>query len=221
MSTHDVVVIGAGPAGAEAAIAARSFGLNVLVIDEAADAGGQVYRIGPESKESPGQILRQRLIDSGAQLAFGYRLWTLSKTSSGFRAAAVGLSSNMIVDASAVIVAAGAIERFYPRPGWTLPGVIGLGAATVMMKAHGALPGRRVLVAGPGPLAPLVANLVQHHGGKVVALSDPNPRHVWLKALPAIASRPSLLLEGARWIGSLRAKGVPVIYGWNIHSIEG
>jgi thioredoxin reductase/bacterioferritin-associated ferredoxin len=221
MSTHDIVVIGAGPAGAEAAIAARSFGLDVLVLDEAADAGGQVYRIGPESKASSGEILRQRLTESGAQLAFGYRVWTLSKTSSGFRIAAVGSSSTIVAEASAVIVASGAIERFYPRPGWTLPGVIGLGAATVMMKTYGVLPGRRVLVAGPGPLAPLVAHLVQQYGGKVVALSDPNPRHVWLKALPAIASRPSLLLEGARWITSLRAKGVPVIYEWRIRSIEG
>jgi thioredoxin reductase/bacterioferritin-associated ferredoxin len=221
MSKHDIIVIGAGPAGAEAAIAAREFGLDVLIVDEALDAGGQVYRIGPESKASPAETLRQRLRDSGTQLAFGHRLWTLSKASSGFRAAAVGPSSTIVADASAVIVATGAIERFYPRPGWTLPGVIGLGAATVMMKSYGVLPGQRVLVGGPGPLAPLVAHLVQQYGGKVVALADPNPRQVWLKALPAIASRPSLLLEGARWIASLRAKGVPVMYGWNIRSIEG
>jgi thioredoxin reductase/bacterioferritin-associated ferredoxin len=221
MNTHDVIVIGAGPAGAEAAIAARSFGLDVLVLDEADDAGGQIYRIGPESKASSGETLRQRLKDSGARLAFGHRVWTVSKMDSGFRIAAASASSTITGEASAVIVASGAIERFYPRPGWTLPGVIGLGAATVMMKSYGALPGRRVLVAGPGPLAPLVAHLVQQCGGKVVALSDPNPRRVWLKALPAILSRPSLLLEGAGWIASLRAKGVPVIYGWRIQSIGG
>src|SRR5262249_12930622 len=106
-------------------------------------------------------------------------------------------------------------------PGWTLPGVIGLGAATVMMKSHGVLPGKRVLVAGTGPLAPLVAHLIREHGGRVVALVDPNPRRVWLSAMRAMTSRMDLFIEGGKWLTKLLMAGVPILHGWDIRCIEG
>jgi thioredoxin reductase len=214
-------VIGAGPAGAEAAIAARSSGLDVLVVDEAGDAGGQIYRAGPASTLPEGQILRERLRKSGTQVAFEHRVWTVTKTEFGFELAAVGPESPLLAESAALIVASGALERFYPRPGWTLPGVIGLGAATAMIKAQGVLPGRRVLVSGPGPLAPLVAHLIQEHGGEVVALIDPNPVSMWMKALPVMWSRIDLLTDGAKWLAKLLLKRVPILHGWDILSIHG
>jgi NADPH-dependent 2,4-dienoyl-CoA reductase/sulfur reductase-like enzyme len=221
MESGDVVVIGAGPAGVEAAMAAQSCGLDVLIIDEAHEAGGQIYRAGPAFNIPEGKLLRDRLQKSGVPAAFEHRIWSAAKTTTGFELAAVGPTSSRVVAASAIIVASGAIERFYPRVGWTLPGVIGLGAATIMMKAQGILPGRRVLVCGPGPLATLVAHLIQDHGGEVVALADPNPRRAWLRALPAMASRPDLFIDGAKWITQLLAKRVPIFQGWDIVSISG
>jgi thioredoxin reductase len=217
MKEVDAIVVGAGPAGAEAAITAGSCGLDVLLFDEATAAGGQVYRAGPEA-----DLLRKRLSESGSQLAFEHRVWTASHLNGGeFEVASIGPKGSLVARASALIIATGAVERFYPRPGWTLPGVIGLGAATLMIKAHNVLPGRRVLVAGPGPLALLVAHLILSKGGTVVAVTDPNPLSAWLRALPAMTSRPDLLMQGGRWMAELAGRRVPVLRGWDMRRIDG
>src|SRR5436853_4003145 len=156
MKRYDVIMLGAGPAGAEAGVVASRLGLSALVIDEARAAGGQIYRapdawitnsaeqktIAPE-----GEALRRRLSESKVDLVLEHRVWLVAPGSiSGFEIAAIGADGPLVAEADAVIVATGAIERFYPRAGWTLPGVIGLGAATVMLKAHRMLPGKRALV---------------------------------------------------------------------------
>lgn len=224
MKRYDLIILGAGPAGAAAGEAASHLGLVALVIDEARAAGGQIYRA-PDSwitNSVEGEALRRRLRESQVELAFEHRVWLIAAGSpSGFEVAAVGPDAPLVAEADAVLVATGATERFYARPGWTLPGVIGLGAATVMLKAHRVLPGRRVLVAGPGPLAPLVAALIRQGGGEVAALVDPNPLGAWMRVLPTMALRPDLLAQGAKWIAALRARGVPILRGWDIRSIEG
>src|SRR5262245_49198728 len=101
MSRHDLIVIGAGPAGAEATITARSLGLDVVVIDEAEDAGGQIYHPGPASSHSEGRTLRERLRQSGARLAFDHRVWTISQVNDGFEVAAVGAQEPLVISASA------------------------------------------------------------------------------------------------------------------------
>ena len=90
-----------------------------------------------------------------------------------------------------------------------------------MIKAGRILPGRRVVVVGPGPLAPLVANLIVDAGGAVAALVDPNPLRAWVIALPRMSQRLDLLAEGAAWFGRLAVNGVPVYRGWDVSSIDG
>jgi thioredoxin reductase/bacterioferritin-associated ferredoxin len=166
--------------------------------------------------------LRKRLSESGSELAFEHRVWTASKLKGGeFEVASIGPKGSFVAQASTLIIATGAVERFYPRPGWTLPGVMGLGAATVMIKAHNVLPGRRVMVSGPGPLALLTTHLILAKGGSVVAVTDPNPMSAWLRALPGMTSRPDLLMQGGRWMTELAAKRVPVLRGWDIRRIDG
>jgi len=228
---YDVIVIGAGPAGAEAAATAAGFGLSVLCIDEAGAAGGQIYRA-PDAgiatvAEPEGEALRARLAGSGADVALAHRVWHVAQVPAAddrpprFEIAAVGPEGLAQAAAAALIVATGVVERFYPRPGWTLPGVIGLGAATVMLKAQRLLPGKRVVVAGPGPLAPLVANQILRGGGKVVALIDPNPLGKWFAAMPGVARRPGLMAQGSTWMARLVVKGVPAYRGWDVRRIDG
>ncbi len=232
-AAYDVIVIGAGPAGAEAAATAAGLGLDVLVVDEARAAGGQVHRApdahvaGAGVADAEGDALRARLAGSGADLALEHRVWHVARIESGddrparFEIAAVGPQAVLQTQGAALIVATGAVERFYPRPGWTLPGVVGLGAATIMLRSQRVLPGRRVVVAGPGPLAPLVANLILQGGGQVAALIDPNPLGAWFAAMPGVASRPGLLVQGSSWFARLVVKGVPAYRGWDVRSING
>jgi thioredoxin reductase len=229
VSRWDVIVIGAGPAGVAAAIAAADLQLKVLLVDKATDAGGQVYRapdraaprsIRKSRVHSEGDALRARVRASGVDLAFDHRVWFVAAASDGFEISAVSSADvPLVAHADALIIATGTIERVYPRPGWTVPGVVGLGAATLMIKGSAVLPGRRVLVAGPGPLAALAASLVAEAGGQVVALVDPNPSTAWLRALPSMSSRPDLLVQGLAWMARLQLSGVPILRGWDVESI--
>jgi NAD(P)H-nitrite reductase large subunit len=203
-------------------MAAAAAGLRVLLVDENAAAGGQVYRSpapgagGPDS--GIGDALRARLSTSGVECRFGHRVWFVEP---GFRICAVEADRAVEWHARFLILSGGAQERHRPVPGWTLPGVIGLAGATNLLKAQGILPGHRVLVAGAGPLLLLVAATILKAGGTVAGVVDASSRPRWLAALPAMASRPDLLLRGAGWYLSLLRAGVPILHGHALRAIEG
>ena len=215
----DLAVIGAGPAGANAAIAAGRAGLTCMVFDEAAAAGGQVYRAPsidlkekkPDAVE--GDRLRSALGESGATLALQHRVWLVER---GFAIHAIGPDGPKRITAERLIVATGTSELVIPFPGWTTPGVIGLAAATILLKADATLPGRRTVIAGRGPLLAAVAAGILDLGGDVVAVLDQVPRSQWIKALPQMVSRPDLLTRGTGWWMQLLRARVPIRHGTDI-----
>ena len=222
----DLIVLGGGPAGASAAIEAAALGLDVVLIDEGRDAGGQVYRppssalriIPPSKDRTAGDKLRRQLVASGARSRFARRAWMVER---GFRVMSMGPDGPETAEAPALIVATGAQERHIPVPGWTLPGVIGLAAATILLKSDKLLPARRSVVAGCGPLLFLVAATILEGGGEVAAVVDLNARTAWLKALPMMLSRPALAWQGAKWIAAIQARGVPILHRHAVRRIEG
>lgn len=173
MSAFDVAVIGGGPAGMGAATRASSLGLRTVLIEEGPATGGQVYRPMPSQfsaagEERPGDALLRQLRASEATVLLEHTVWNLSD---GFHVDVVdtkGARGTERVDARALILATGTHERFVPVKGWTLPGVIGLGAATVLMKSQQILPGRNVVVAGVGPLLLVVAAMILEAGGALL-----------------------------------------------------
>ena len=198
----DVAVVGAGPAGASAAIALS--GLRVSVFDENAAAGGQVWRAAAPGARSPptpearaGAALREALAASGAELRLGARVWQIQPEAGGFRV----FTEEACVSARAVLLATGAIERTLPVPGWTVPGVFGVAAATALMKGAGRVPGRRIVVAGQGPLLAYVAASA---GPALAAVADANGVADWGARLPALATRPGQALRGAAWVFKIR-----------------
>jgi thioredoxin reductase/bacterioferritin-associated ferredoxin len=219
---HDLIVLGAGPAGASAAIEADALGLKTLLIDEQDAAGGQVWQAptpaARPSGETEGETLRRRLAASGVRTAFSQRVWHIEP---GFVVSTAGTGGTASIRAPALILATGAIERHVPLPGWTLPGVIGLGAATTFLKAQGVLPGRRVVVAGVGPLLFQVAALVLAAGGAIAAVVDLNSRTEWLAQTGGLATRPDLLWKGFSWLARIRASGVPVLSRHALRRIDG
>ena len=224
----DVLVIGAGPAGARAALRARACGLDVLLVDENPDAGGQVWRplppgfarvLGstPSTEARDGDALRAELRRAGVACLFGHKLWNVGTS---LRADLIGPEGSMSWQPRALIVATGTTERVVPFPGWTLPGVIGLAAATILLKSQNMLPGRRTLVAGTGPLLMAVATGILKAGGEVAAVLDLASQGDWLRTLPSLAARPDLLWQGLQWQARLRAAGVPILYRHGIRSVE-
>ena len=155
LETPDLAVLGAGPAGIRAALAARAADLSVLLVDEAPFAGGQgAYRArwdgvpGYGADGRRGDRLRRALAASGVPVLPSHRVWTAS--TAPIRLSLAGPGATRTVQPRALLVAAGATERVLPFPGWTLPGVIGLGAATVLLKSPGPLSAGPAVVAGRG-----------------------------------------------------------------------
>ncbi|MEI8144566.1 MAG: FAD-dependent oxidoreductase [Alphaproteobacteria bacterium] len=222
----DLLVLGAGPAGTEAALAAAGAGLDVVLIDEQVQAGGQGWRApfpgltmprkGPDAEA--GDALRRRLSASSVDCRFGRRVWSIG---GNFRLDAIGPDGNEAYQAPRLIAATGAHERVVPFPGWTLPGVIGLAGATVLLKAQAVLPGQRVVVAGCGPLLFAVAAGIIDKGGEVAAIVDLDGRLAWAKRLPGLLRRVDLLKEGLGWTLSILGARIPFLAGYSIRRANG
>jgi NADPH-dependent 2,4-dienoyl-CoA reductase/sulfur reductase-like enzyme len=234
---HDIAVLGAGPAGMAAATEAARRGARVVLLEESPQPGGQVYRAAPPGFATPadpdkraGDALRAALALSGAEVLTGHRVWGLGggplvpegAPPVPFRVDALAADGAPVtLEARALVLCTGTHERLIPFPGWTLPGVIGLAAATILLKAQGMLPGRRVVVAGAGPLLYAVAAKLLKAGGEVAAVVDLATRAEWLRALPALLARPDLLARGAAWRAMLKPHDVPLLEGHTVIAAEG
>lgn len=224
--TFDLIVLGAGPAGIAAALAARRHDLKVAVLDQARAAGGQIYRaptfrvaaVGQAPDLARGETLRAALEQSGAALFFDYKVWFVAP---GVSVAAVGPQGPARFEAPGIVVATGTTERVIPVPGVTLPGVLGLAAATILLKAHAAVPAGPTVVAGVGPLLYAVAAGLLKAGGKVAAVVDLCRSKDWVAAVPSLAGRPDLLAQGLSWMATLRRAGVPLFFGHAVTAIGG
>jgi thioredoxin reductase len=222
MNRVDVLIVGAGPAGMAAAVAARRFGLDALVVDEQPAPGGQIWRsVETVATTGRGTILGEAYRSglsaaeafraSGATYEPGTQLWHVEP---GFRAFLSHDRKARTIEAKAVVLATGAQERPVPFPGWTLPGVLTVGAAQILLKSSGQVPDRPVWVAGSGPLPLLYLTQLLRAGGQVAGFLDTTPPGRLRAALPHLprALRASGdLLKGIAWATSLRMSRIPVI----------
>jgi thioredoxin reductase len=166
----DIAVIGAGPAGIAAATCVAEAGRRVVLVDEAPRPGGQIWRhIDRTTLPIAAQRWLGRLDRSGARLLQGTGVVDVQR---GFVLAAERDGEPITVSAATVIIATGARERLLPFPGWTLPGVIGAGGAQALLKSGADLRGRRVIVAGTGPLLLAVAGALARAGVRVTEVIE-------------------------------------------------
>lgn len=205
----DLVVIGAGPAGMAAAVAAADAGLDVVLVDGNAAVGGQYYRgrlDGTRSGGPPGRLARVASHPK-VTVAAGSWVWHAARAGDG---AEVHLGGSHVdtVSAATAVVATGSVELALPFPGWTLPGVLTPGAAQALLKGHDLRAGRRVVVGGSGPfLLPVAAGLAAA-GARVEALVEATrPRSMLGATLPALA-HPTRLGEAAGYLRRLARAGV-------------
>ena len=166
----DVAVVGAGPAGIAAALTAAESGSKVVLIDDNARAGGQIWRGSAMAEGPPEDIVRwfDRLSKSGVQFFAGARVF---HAQAGILEAETD-GSLLQIRFGKLIVATGAREVFLPFPGWTLPNVVGAGGLQALVKSGLPMEGKRVVVAGTGPLLLAVAAYVIGHGAYVVCICE-------------------------------------------------
>ena len=214
-SSYDLVVIGGGPAGLAAAAMAARAGLSTVLFDENPGVGGQIYRaitFSPVKDRAilgedywAGADLAAEAQASGALIVNGATVWSLDPA----RLVGVSIAGQArLIQAGRVIIATGSLERPFPIPGWTLPGVMSAGGAQTALKAQGLVPNGRTVLAGGGPLLWLLAAQILRAGGKIDAILDTMPRRNWLRA---VAHLPDFVLspyfaKGLKLLREVRAK---------------
>ena len=221
----DFAIVGAGPAGMAAATLAAELGLDTLLIDEQDGPGGQIYRaierteggastpslLGPDYLA--GQSLATALRSSAARYRPATTVWhidpdgTLSLITEG-----VGDS----VAARRVLLATGAIERAVPIPGWTLPGVMTVGAAQILLKTADLVPEGRAVLAGQGPLLYLAALQLARADAPPLALLETTPHenyHAAARRLGGLWAGRRAFGKGLALLYGVRRAGIPVRHG--------
>ncbi len=204
----DIIVVGAGPAGMAAAIAATRHGARTLVLDEQRKPGGQIYRAveSTKTRKRPelgksyhaGLNLAEAFRDCDAEYVPQATVWQLS------REGELGYSADgaaRIVRGRQVILATGAQERPFPVPGWTQAGVMTAGAAQILLKESG-IGVENAIFAGTGPLLYLIAHQYLAFGIPIKAFVDLTPGKNYLRALrhlPGALSGIARIAEGWRW----------------------
>jgi len=214
----DIIIIGAGPAGMSAAIMADKNGASVCLLDEQPSAGGQIYRnvtnvteqgakiLGSDYLE--GRTLVESLNNSQVIHRSGVTVWKVGKKGN------VAFSDEGLAErlqGRHIIIANGATERAVPIPGWTLSGVLTVGAGQILMKTGSIVPSNSVLI-GSGPLLYLVASQMLAAGSPPKAIIETQTFGDLLRALPhfgkALRSWKQLL-KGIKLILALKLARVP------------
>ena len=219
MSALPIVVLGAGPAGLAAAHAASATGQQVVIVDENVGPGGQIWRGG-----APGW--RDRRADA---------LWTQLQARAhvrylfGTRLVARAGPGALLLDTASgpqtlhwerAIVCSGARELLLPFPGWPLPGVTGAGGMQALLKGGMPIAGKRVVVAGTGPLLLAVADLLRRRGAVVAAIVEHRDQGDLLRFGAALAlSHQRKFAQALALFASLR--GIPYLRGALVVSANG
>ena len=209
-----VLIIGGGPAGIAAAVTAANAGLSTVLIDDGLAPGGQIWRgASISTKGVAGHWLRALAASSVTVLS---RARVVAHPEPGTVIIETPDGPLMLRYRRAVLCP-GARELFLPFPGWTLPGVCGAGGLQALMKGGLPVAGKRVVIAGSGPLLLAVARSLKKAGANIVLLADQAPTaqirrfafSLWRypgKALQALTLAPQALRQQHdTWV--LRAEG--------------
>ncbi len=184
MKRYDLIIVGAGPSGLSAAVEAAKRGLKTVVFDENEKPGGQLFKqihkfFGSKEHRAKvrGFVIGQQLLkeadDAGVEVVLNATVIGLYQD----KEVVVKIGGEIHhYKADAILIATGASENMVTFPGWTLPGVIGAGAAQTMMNLHGILPGKKVLMLGSGNVGLVVSFQLLQCGCEVVGLVDAAPR---------------------------------------------
>jgi NADPH-dependent 2,4-dienoyl-CoA reductase/sulfur reductase-like enzyme len=167
-------------------------------------------RIAKDGQDQDGAALAAALRASGAELRFGATLWAIEPGGKVFSTAD---GAARCYTAARILLCAGATERPLPIPGWTLPGVMTVGAAQIALKTAGLLPDGKVWLAGQGPLLWLYAMQALAEGGRIAGIVDLSRgvSSAALRYLPLALLAPAYLARGLRWQAAVKRAGVPVL----------
>ncbi|MCO5967663.1 FAD/NAD(P)-dependent oxidoreductase [Actinoallomurus soli] len=219
---RDLVVIGAGPAGLAAAVAAATAGLDVALVDAGRRPGGQYYR---HHAAETGRLHHDwdafvRLRGALDRLTYlpGHRVWHVED---GFTVHALTGDRDerpVRIGARALVVATGAHDRSLPFPGWDLPGVLTAGGAQALLKGDRVTAGERIVVAGTGPFLLPVATGLAGAGATIAGVFEANRPYGFARH---VARHPDKAREGAGYAALLARHRIPYRTGHAVVAAHG
>jgi len=219
MEKFDAIVVGMGPAGMRAAVELVERGLKVAAFDENPRPGGQVYRQWPREfqkgdgglpdlKNQAGQQLLDRFndLDGAVQIFSNASIWGIFNRELTYK------RDNTCdgVTFDKLILCEGACERTVPFSGWTLPGVMTLGGIQRFILNQRLLPGKRILLAGSGPLLIAVAAEVLKAGAEKLTLCEASKFRGAFKLMIELFLQEGLLSETISYLAPLLKHLIPV-----------
>ena len=230
----DLVVVGGGPAGMMAAIAAAEQGADVVLVDNRNRLGGNYYKeallaaagtSSPAGYEGPAELeqMQASLVTHGVRQLDRTAVWGVfhcdgptfreggREGDDRFRLQLAGPHTTSALEARALVLAPGVYDRSIPFPDWTLPGILSPGGAQLLLENQGVLPGKRILVAGTGPLLLVVAAALADAGAEVVGLLETSaPLDGWQQGPLAVWGQGARLREAWGYLRVLRRHRVPL-----------
>lgn len=223
----ELAIVGAGPAGLTAALEAKAAGVDAMVLDENEQPGGQIFRQPPASFRivdkgrmgrdyTRGRRLLEAVAAADIRIENGVTVWNVAPD----HLACYRDDRSWNIKSDAIILATGAYDRPVPLPGWTLPGVFTSGGVQTLLKSQRVLAGRRVLLAGTGPLNLVLANQLAEAGADVVAvleLANPN----LFELMPMAMGPWELLFDGIGYVTQLARRKIPLMRGWTLLEARG
>lgn len=218
----DLIVVGAGPAGLGAAAEAAKAGLSVLVLDEFHRPGGRLLGQLHEEPDTGtwfnGLEEAQKVLDEAqgadADIRCGASVWALSHVDGQWVVHASSDGKSYELCAPRVLLATGAAEKPIPVPGWTLPGVMSIGAAQIFANVHRVKPGSRCVVVGINVLSLTIARELSLAGVDVLGIVMPpagplsgdagDPSKVMEQMSELARLAPSAWQRAGGWLGRTR-----------------
>jgi NADPH-dependent 2,4-dienoyl-CoA reductase/sulfur reductase-like enzyme len=225
----DVAVVGAGPAGLAAALAAAGADARVTVIDEYPQPGGQFYKqlaagFSVTDRDrlpydyTKGDALLARVRAAAIEVLNDATAWA------AFEPGALSVKHRDAMGTlrfKALVAATGAGERPAAFPGWDLPGVMTPGGAQTLVKAQRILPGERIMLAGSGPFLMPVATTLLEAGANIVAIYEATRPREWMRHAPRLWGHWARIGEARRYWRAIAKAHVPVRFGHVVVRAEG